>query len=69
MDPTYDEKSFFHIAGSAESSSEHPIAAAVIRKASEVTPKVAQATEFEAIPGQGKQYCSFLMGKRIAQFH
>lgn len=48
-----DEKELLRLAASAEKGSEHPLAEAVVRKAEAEGIGLAEAEEFEAIPGKG----------------
>jgi Cu+-exporting ATPase len=48
-----DEKDLLRLAASAESGSEHPLAEAVVRKAKEKGLSLIEASQFEALPGEG----------------
>jgi len=48
-----DEKDLLRLAASAESGSEHPLAEAVVRMAKEAGLSLIEASQFEALPGEG----------------
>lgn len=48
-----DEKKIIKIAATAEKGSEHPLAEAILKKASVLEVDAEEATEFEAVPGHG----------------
>lgn len=49
----FTEKDVLMFAGSAEKSSEHPLAEAIVNRAKATEVKLADAEEFEAVPGRG----------------
>jgi P-type Cu+ transporter len=47
------EKELLSLAASVESMSEHPLAAAIVRRAKEISPSLAKADDFKSITGRG----------------
>ena len=67
-EPTVDEAFVLGVAASAESGSEHPLAEAIVEAARERGVDVAEAQEFENVPGHGvratSEYGETLVGNR-----
>lgn len=55
LSKTLDEQMLLSLAASAEASSEHPLASAVVNRAKELDIQLSTVTGFEAIPGKGIQ--------------
>lgn len=52
-EPEFDEQEVLRLAGSLERGSEHPLAAAIVKGAEERGMALAEAREFETLPGKG----------------
>ncbi|MFM8476783.1 MAG: heavy metal translocating P-type ATPase [Planctomycetaceae bacterium] len=64
VEPGFDEQDVLRLAAAAESASEHPIGAAVVRAARERGLEVGMAEEFRALPGQG--VAAIVGGRRVS---
>jgi len=60
----FDESELLRLAASLERGSEHPLAAAIVQAAGERQLRLADVSEFEAVPGQGVR--GRVDGKRVA---
>ena len=60
---SFTEKDVLIFAGSAEKSSEHPLADAIVKKAETLQVKLTDAKEFEALPGRGVK--CIIHGRRV----
>ena len=53
--PPFTEEEILNLAAAVESKSEHPLAEAIVKKASEEKLKIGKASHFQAIPGHGAE--------------